>query len=76
MTNVLPHDPYMDLVHATFSDLGMVPTALRTDDPEHVVRRGGQAVGQQRGESALGGLSCLGLRLEPRRHLLGGEALP
>lgn len=34
MTNVLPHDPYMDLVHATFSDLGMFPTALRTDDPD------------------------------------------
>lgn len=30
----LPHDPYMDLVHAHLADLGMFPTGFRTDDPD------------------------------------------
>lgn len=31
---VLPQDPYMNLVHAHFSDLGMFPAGFRTDDPD------------------------------------------
>jgi hypothetical protein len=34
MAMTLPHDPYMDLVHARLSDLGMFPTGFRTDDPD------------------------------------------
>ncbi|MFJ7063728.1 hypothetical protein ACIQVA_39860 [Streptomyces microflavus] len=34
MTTCLPHDPYMDLVHAEFSDLGMFPSGFRTGDPD------------------------------------------
>lgn len=30
----LPHDPYMDQVHAHLSDLGIFPTGFRTDEPE------------------------------------------
>lgn len=34
MKERLPHDPYMDIVHAHFSDLGMFPAGFRTDDPD------------------------------------------
>ncbi|MFI1532794.1 hypothetical protein [Streptomyces griseus] len=34
MTTRLPHDPYMDLVHAELSDLGIWPIGFRTDDPD------------------------------------------
>lgn len=34
MKERLPHDPYMDIVHAHFSDLGMFPSGFRTDDPD------------------------------------------
>lgn len=30
----LPHDSYMDLVHAHLADLGMFPAGFRTDDPD------------------------------------------
>lgn len=32
--NTLPHDPYMNLVHAHLADLGMLPKGFRTDDPD------------------------------------------
>jgi hypothetical protein len=34
MTDHLPHDPYMDLVHAALADLGMTPSGFRTSDDD------------------------------------------
>ncbi|MFG2657082.1 hypothetical protein [Streptomyces sp. NPDC048425] len=37
MMERVPHDPYMDLVHAHMADLGMFPTGFRSSDDDDVL---------------------------------------